>query len=114
MGTGPSAKKAGRRSKKKAFKRARSTKCRAKDLDQIQEELLRREGGNTKAMPKKEDRKLDEDLPGFGQSYCETCDRHFVDSHTLKQHVKTKAHKKRVKLVKEEMYTQEEAERAAH
>ncbi|CAJ0962240.1 unnamed protein product [Ranitomeya imitator] len=39
--------------------------------------------------------------------------RYFVDLKTLKEHFRTKVHKRRLKQLKEEPYTQEEAERAA-
>ena len=109
MGTGSYGKKHGARSKKKGFKRSRATKVRKKDVDQIQEELKRREKGNTKGMVKGSTRTFDETLPGFGQHYCESCDRHFIDAGNLSRHVKTKAHKKRLKILKEEQYTEKEA-----
>ena len=53
---------------------------------------------------------LDEDLPGMGQFACTHCDRYFVDAKTLAAHEKTKPHKKRLKLLKEKPFTQEEAD----
>lgn len=39
--------------------------------------------------------------------------RYFVDDHNLQHHLKSKIHKQRVKELKTEAYTVEEAERAA-
>ena len=41
------------------------------------------------------------------------CRRYFVDDHNLQHHFKGKDHKRRVKDLKTEAYTLEEAERAA-
>lgn len=110
MGTGPSARRKGIRSKKKGFKRSRATKVRKKDLDQIQDELRRKEMSLPKA-PKVIG--LDEELPGLGQFQCAACDRFFVNAFTLSEHCKTKPHKRRLKKLKEKPYTQEEAEAGA-
>eukprot|EP00127_Corallochytrium_limacisporum_P007279 Clim_evm20s246 gene=Clim_evmTU20s246 len=88
----------------KSFHRKYATKKRTKDLDQIQEDM---------ATGKMESQAVDYDLPGLGQYYCTECTRYFQDAETLKKHKQTKNHKKRVKLLKDEAYTQEEAERAA-
>jgi len=55
----------------------------------------------------------DEDLPGLGQFYCTPCGRHFTDAKTRDEHIKTKVHKRRMKDVAQEQYTQAEADRAA-
>ncbi|KGL72853.1 Zinc finger protein 593, partial [Tinamus guttatus] len=39
--------------------------------------------------------------------------RYFVDLSSMKEHFRSKVHKKRLKQLSEEPYTQEEAERAA-
>lgn len=39
--------------------------------------------------------------------------RYFIDDHNLQHHLKSKTHKRRVKELKTEAYTLEEAERAA-
>ncbi|EOA92868.1 Zinc finger protein 593, partial [Anas platyrhynchos] len=39
--------------------------------------------------------------------------RYFVDLTSMKEHFRSKVHKKRLKQLSEEPYTQEEAERAA-
>ena len=41
------------------------------------------------------------------------CRRYFIDDHNLQHHLKSKVHKRRVKDLKTEAYTLEEAERAA-
>ncbi|XP_038614300.1 zinc finger protein 593 [Tachyglossus aculeatus] len=76
-------------------------KRRRPDLDEIHRELWTHE-----ARP-------DPDLPGSGQHYCLACARYFVDAKSLKSHFKSKDHRKRLKQLSEEPYTQEEAERAA-
>uniref|UniRef100_A0A183BV33 Zinc finger protein 593 homolog n=1 Tax=Globodera pallida TaxID=36090 RepID=A0A183BV33_GLOPA len=55
---------------------------------------------------------LDEDLPGRGQHYCVTCDRHFVDSGAKAGHERTKGHKRRLHALKEKPHTQREADLA--
>lgn len=85
------------------FKKSRDVKRRAKDLDQIQDEV--KAGVVVHAV--------DPDLPGLGQSYCVTCARHFMDRDNLDKHCRTKPHRRRLKLVAEEQYTQEEADRGA-
>ncbi|XP_024410512.2 zinc finger protein 593 [Desmodus rotundus] len=55
----------------------------------------------------------DPDLPGGGLHCCLACARYFIDSANLKTHFRSKDHKKRLKQLSVEPYTQEEAERAA-
>eukprot|EP00753_Platysulcus_tardus_P010475 PLAT2739.1.p1 GENE.PLAT2739.1~~PLAT2739.1.p1 ORF type:complete len:197 (-),score=71.87 PLAT2739.1:96-665(-) len=107
MGTGKQARKARAAAKKKQYKRARSTKRRAKDVDQIQAELKWGAFFGVKPLP------VDDDLPGRGQFLCRYCARHFVDSSTLERHCRTKDHKKRIKTLAEKQYTQLEADMAA-
>ncbi|CAF1557680.1 unnamed protein product [Adineta steineri] len=56
---------------------------------------------------------IDYDVPGAGQHYCLYCSKYFIDEHNLQHHIKGKFHKRRVKDLKTEAYTLEEAERAA-
>ncbi|KAI9269793.1 hypothetical protein BY458DRAFT_436532, partial [Sporodiniella umbellata] len=56
---------------------------------------------------------INTDLPGFGQHYCVECARHFTNDTHLQEHLKSKLHKRRVKKLQDEPYTQEEADRAA-
>ncbi|XP_067316630.1 zinc finger protein 593 [Anolis sagrei] len=82
-------------------------KRRRRDLDQIHGDML----------PEKAAKLLrqdpDPDLPGSAQNYCLHCARYFVDLKSMKDHFRSKVHKKRLKELSEEPYTQEEAERAA-
>ena len=115
-----------------------SVKRRSRDIDEIQRDLKKEEEtvaatGKPPVLP------VDEDLPGsvvfvlglrswqlftlyvcvlydfcsMGQHYCRPCARHFVSPLALASHKRTKPHKKRLKVVAEEMYTQEEADRHA-
>ncbi|KND04593.1 uncharacterized protein SPPG_00312 [Spizellomyces punctatus DAOM BR117] len=87
------------------IKRAKRTRARTKDLDQIHEDM--------KTPEKFEQQAVDADLPGLGQHYCIQCSRYFTDAGALSDHYKTKLHKKRLKVLKESPYTQKEAEAAA-
>jgi bud site selection protein 20 len=103
--------KKGAQTKKKGFRKSRGTKRRAVDIDQIQDELKH---GTVKAGATREVRdRFDPDLPGGGNFYCVETGRHFQDAHALAEHKKTKGYKKRLKLLKEKQYTQEEADAAA-
>ena len=47
-----------------------------------------------------------DELPGGGHFYCVVCARYFIDQRNLDEHMKTKAHRRRVKtLEKGEVYT---------
>ncbi|OWZ18005.1 hypothetical protein PHMEG_0007977 [Phytophthora megakarya] len=94
--------------KKKQYKRGHATKNRARDIDQIQDDL-RVEKVTGKNMAFEED----EDLPGLGQFYCTPCGRHFIDAKTRDVHLKTKVHKRRLKDVAQKQYTQNEAMQGA-
>jgi len=74
--------------KKKKYKRGCSTARRGRDLDLIHEDI---EKGAVLF-----DR--DDDLPGGGQYYCVSCARHFVDQTVLEGHMRSKPHKRRVKV----------------
>ncbi|XP_053562939.1 zinc finger protein 593 [Bombina bombina] len=93
--------------KKKNIAKQWKTKRRFKDLDQIHVDML---PGNAQKLLNQE---VDYTLPGNAQNYCLHCARYFVDLKTLKEHFKTKVHKRRLKHLRDEPYTQEEAERAA-
>lgn len=86
-------------SKNKQYQKARKTKHRTKDVDEILEDL------KPENLLKNENKEIDEDLPGLGQFYCVFCSRYFTDKNTLETHFKSKEHKKRVKRTKEEPYT---------
>ncbi|XP_040280168.1 zinc finger protein 593 [Bufo bufo] len=93
--------------KKKNISKLWKTKRRVKDIDQIHEDLRPE---NARRLLNQE---IDYGLPGNAQHYCIHCARYFVDLKTLRDHFKTKVHKRRLKQLKDEPYTQEEAERAA-
>ncbi|XP_034269416.1 zinc finger protein 593 [Pantherophis guttatus] len=83
------------------------TKRRRRDLDQIHHDMVPE---NAAKLLRQE---LDPDLPGSAQHYCLHCARYFIDLKSMKDHFRSKVHKKRLKQLSEEPYTQEEAERAA-
>jgi len=83
-----------RQHKDKFHAKVHSTKRRTKDVDQIYDEIKQ---GKVRTP-------LDLDLPGGGQFVCIHCDRFFIDENTLKDHFKTKAHKKRMKHLDVEPY----------
>ncbi|KAJ8598782.1 hypothetical protein CTAYLR_010181 [Chrysophaeum taylorii] len=96
--------KKGAHAKKKGFKKSRDTKRRARDVDQIYDDV-------EKAATSVE---YDDELPGGGQFYCVETGRHFVDENALEAHKKTRFYKRRVKeLAEERQYTQQIAEWAA-
>ncbi|XP_075437525.1 zinc finger protein 593 [Ascaphus truei] len=93
--------------KKKNISKLWKTKRRTKDVDQIHHDLRPE---NARKLLNQE---LDYQVTGNAQHYCLHCARYFVDLKTLKEHFKTKLHKRRLKKLRDEPYTQEEAERAA-
>ncbi|XP_027720670.1 zinc finger protein 593 [Vombatus ursinus] len=84
-------------------------KRRRPDLDEIHRDL-RPDSAARRPQP---DAEPDPDLPGGGHHRCLACARYFIDTASLKSHLKSKDHKKRLKLLTVEPYSQEEAERAA-
>ena len=108
MGTGPSAKVKGRRNKIKKYKKKTWLCHRAKDTDQIQDEI---EKAQETGVPI--DFQYDDELPGGGQFYCVETGKHFTDEKALADHKKSRYYKKRVKELKEEKYTQATSEWAA-
>ncbi|KAF7242376.1 hypothetical protein EYD10_11209 [Varanus komodoensis] len=93
----------------KAHSLARQWKAkrRRRDLDQIHQDMLPE---NSSKLLRQEP---DPDMPGSAQHYCLHCARYFIDLKSMKDHFRSKVHKKRLKQLSEEPYTQEEAERAA-
>ncbi|KAI6236306.1 Zinc finger protein-like protein [Aphelenchoides besseyi] len=82
-------------------------KRKAKDLDQIHEDLQ-----PAKVVKLTSEHPVDLDLPGDGQFYCVECSRYLVDQLTLEKHRKSKTHKQQLKRLKELPYSQAEAEAA--
>lgn len=87
--------------------RKQRTRAYTRDLDQIHNDL------KPENIDKMKHQEIDTDLPGFGQHYCVECARHFMSDTHYQEHLKSKLHKRRVKKLEDEPYTQEEADRAA-
>ncbi|KAI9716719.1 MAG: Bud site selection protein 20 [Chrysothrix sp. TS-e1954] len=83
------------------------TRRRRRDLDQVHEDLH-----DPKRLAQHKDAKAIEDLPGLGQHYCVECAKWFESESSIVQHRRGKPHKKRVKQLAEEPYTQEIADAA--
>jgi len=83
------------------------TKRRQRDIDQIFEDLEPAKRQKLESQP------LDLDKPGGGQFYCVHCAKHFIDEHSLQEHIRGKVHKRRVKDLQIKPYSIEESERAA-
>ncbi|KCV69692.1 hypothetical protein H696_04099 [Fonticula alba] len=92
----------------KEFRKSIRTRRRPRDLDQIYEDI-HDPAKNQKMTNQPED----EDLPGLGQFYCLECARYFEGPDHLSKHKLSKQHKQRVRELKDEPYTHEEAEAAA-
>ncbi|KAF0682472.1 Aste57867_25424 [Aphanomyces stellatus] len=105
---GPTTGKKRAHCKKKGYKRAHATCNRSRDIDQIQDDLKKEQ-----ELGQKMTFDMDEDLPGLGQYYCTPCGRHFITANARDVHIVSKVHKRRMKDVAQEQYTQKEAERAA-
>jgi bud site selection protein 20 len=131
----------GNHAKNKHFRKyVLATKHRARDLDQIREDLKKRgkkigvKTTTTTIVDNTNDSEIietindnsaplptldiaptfDEDLPGGGLYYCIETARYFVSQDALDKHKKSKQYKQRVKeLIKEANYTQEDADLAA-
>mmetsp|Transcript_25920 Transcript_25920/g.29651 ORF Transcript_25920/g.29651 Transcript_25920/m.29651 type:complete len:122 (-) Transcript_25920:181-546(-) len=108
MGTGHYAKKKGIRRKIPKYKKKTWLCHRAKDTNQIQDEIEKAE-----ETGKPITFKYDDDLPGGGQFYCIETGKHFADARALADHKKSRYYKRRCKELKEEKYTQGSAEWAA-
>lgn len=88
-------------------RRGTKTRRHTRDLDQIHADLA-----SKKHLEQYTETKAREDLPGFGDFYCVECSKWFESEINFAGHKKGKPHKRRVKLLKEEPYTQKEAEAA--
>lgn len=85
------------------------TRARNPDIDQVHELLASSQAQlhNLGMTPPEA-----HDLPGAGEFYCRECAKHFISQHPLQQHLKSKVHKRRLKDLKMEKYTQKDAEAA--
>ncbi|KAB5533599.1 zinc finger protein [Coniochaeta sp. 2T2.1] len=93
----------GIRNKKTLTKTRRHTR----DLDQIKADLL-----SPKHLQQHKDGHSAEDLPGGGLHYCVECAKYFDAEVNLIGHRKGKPHRRRVKDLSVDAYTQKEAEAA--
>jgi hypothetical protein len=98
--------------KKRGYKRrVMDLKNRTRDLDRIQDDIKAMAEG--KPAPHVREGADAAELPGGGASYCAPCARHFIDDRALALHAKTKDHRKQLRRVAEEQYTQAEADAGA-
>ena len=82
-------------------------------MDQIHEQFNSKEARVVNHKKSTNGTQLDADLPGLGQFYCVEQDKYFVNAESMARHKKSKRFKKRTKLLKEEPYSQAEADMAA-
>lgn len=85
----------------------KKTRRYTRDLDQIHADVA-----SKRHLQQYKDTKALEDLPGFGEWYCVECAKWFESESNFVKHAKGKPHKRRVKQLKEEPYSQREAEAA--
>lgn len=85
----------------------KKTRRYTRDLDQIHADQQ-----SKKHLQQFKDTKALEDLPGFGEFYCTECAKWFESETNYQKHGKGKPHKRRVRQLKEEPYSQKEAEAA--
>ncbi|OBT59023.1 hypothetical protein VE04_00405 [Pseudogymnoascus sp. 24MN13] len=83
------------------------TRRHTRDLDQIKSDML-----SSKHLSQYQATKATEDLPGLGEFYCVECAKWFEGENSQRTHLKGKNHKRRVKALKDEPYSQKEAEAA--
>ncbi|RPA82172.1 hypothetical protein BJ508DRAFT_92701 [Ascobolus immersus RN42] len=83
-------------------------KRRARDMDQIHEELR-----SNRKMEQFQALVPNDEKPGLGQFQCLECAVFHESEYALKHHQRGKKHKKRVKYLKEVPYTHAEADAAA-
>ncbi|KAJ9201807.1 hypothetical protein DTO027B5_8870 [Paecilomyces variotii] len=83
------------------------TKRMTRGYDQVRADL-----DSSKHLRQYKATKDAEDLPGLGKHYCVECAKWFESEFNLKAHTKGKNHKRRVRILREETYTQKDAEAA--
>lgn len=83
------------------------TRRRARDLDQVHSDLR-----DARHLALYKDTKAAEDLPGLGEHYCVECAKWFEGEHNLVAHRRGKPHKRRVRQLKDDPYTQKDSEAA--
>lgn len=85
----------------------KKTRRHTRDLDQVHADLA-----SKRHLQQYHDTKAPEELPGFGEFYCVECAKWYESEVNFDKHRKAKPHKRRVKQLKEEPYSQKEAEAA--
>jgi len=85
----------------------KTRKRKGKDPDEIIEDLRPEKAARLQLQP------LDPDLPGQGQFYCIHCVRYFISEKAKDDHMKSRPHIRKLKLLEDTPYTQREAEAAA-
>ncbi|KAF2747556.1 hypothetical protein M011DRAFT_402135 [Sporormia fimetaria CBS 119925] len=86
----------------------KKTRRHTRDLDQVHADLR-----SDRHLAQFKDTKHVEDLPGLGQWYCKECAKWFESETNFASHQKGKVHKRRVRALRDEPYSQKEAELAA-
>ena len=85
----------------------KKTRRHTRDLDQIHADVA-----SKKHLQQYKDLHALEDLPAFGDFYCTPCAKWFESENNYVEHGKGKPHKRRVKQLRDEPYSQKEAEAA--
>ena len=94
--------------KKKYADSKKKTRRHTRDFDQIHADLH-----DKRHLEQFHETQTREELPAFGDFYCIECAKFYESEANYKSHQKSKPHKRRVKALKEEPYSQKEAEAAA-
>ena len=94
----------GNLARNKTFHKSKKTKNYRRDIDQIHDD------NKAENIEKYMNQPINDQLPGFGQFYCISCARHFVNKTAIEGHFKTKDHKKQIKTLKDTPYSIKESE----
>mmetsp|Transcript_41924 Transcript_41924/g.50803 ORF Transcript_41924/g.50803 Transcript_41924/m.50803 type:complete len:139 (-) Transcript_41924:792-1208(-) len=116
MGTAPTARNKGTKTKK-GFKQHKRAVFLERHIDQVWEDVRKDTPVHTSTAGPSgttDVQEHDEDRPAGGAHYCIPCSKYFQSAGALVSHQKTKAHKKRVKVLKgDRPHNAEDAEAAA-
>ena len=88
-------------------KSSKKTRRKTRDIDQRHADLA-----SQKHLQDHVTQYAKEDLPGLGQWYCVECAKWFESETNYVKHAKGKPHKRRVRQLREQPYSQKEAEAA--
>jgi bud site selection protein 20 len=91
----------------RGHKSKKKTRRITRGLDEVHADLA-----SKKHLQDHKENHAPEDLPGYGQWYCVECAKWFESETNLVKHAKGKPHKRRCRQLKEEPYTQKEAQAA--